>query len=71
MPAMTPVWSSHVTAIGHDPDTNELHVTWDTNRTSVYSGVPADLADQVTKSWSVGEALRTMVKGQFEHRYAE
>jgi hypothetical protein len=68
-PTMTPVYSSHVQAIGHDPDTGDLHVSWKGGKTSIYSNVPADLADQVTKSWSVGQAVQTMIKDQFPHRY--
>ena len=68
-PVMRQVFSSHVEAIGHDPATNELHVKWDTGKTSVYSNVPPEKADAVANSWSVGKALREQVKGQHEHRY--
>lgn len=69
-PDLRDVYSSHVAQIGHDPDTGELHVVWDTGKTSIYSGVPADVADGVMKSWSIGTALREQVKGQYDHRYA-
>lgn len=68
-PTMKPVYSSNVLAIGHDPDTQELHVDWTGGRTSVYSGVPSDIAEQVSKSWSVGTAIREQIKDNFPHRY--
>jgi len=69
--AMQDVFSSHINQIGHDPDTGELHVAWDSGKRSIYSGVPADVAQTVMRSWSVGKALTTKVKGgQYEHRYA-
>lgn len=66
---MKDVYSSHVDQVGHDPQTNELHVKWDSGKTSVYSNVPAELAQSVVQSWSVGKALTAQVKGQFPHRY--
>jgi KTSC domain len=70
-PTMREVHSSHVTAVGHDPETNELHVAWDTGRTSIYSNVPAAMAHQVANSWSIGKALTEQVKnGKHPHRYA-
>ena len=69
MPQMRSVFSSHIDSIGHDPDTNELHVTYKNGRTSIYEGVPADLADTVSNSESVGGAIHQMIKGQFDHRY--
>lgn len=68
-PVMTPVYSSHVNKIGHSPETQELFVQWDTGKTSVYSGVSATLAEDISKSWSVGKALKEQVVGKFDHRY--
>lgn len=69
MPDMTSVFSTSVDKIGHDPDTGELHVQWPNGKTSVYTGVPPDVAASVSKSWSVGQALNEQVKGRFDHRY--
>jgi hypothetical protein len=66
---MTPIHSSHVDSIGHDAGTSVLYVKWDNGRTSAYKGVPAGLAEQVSKSWSVGKALASEVKGKFAHEY--
>lgn len=70
MPNMLSVFSSHVNRIGYNAETNELHVEWDSGKTSVYSGVPAGVADGVMRSWSVGTALHNEVKDKYEHRYA-
>jgi hypothetical protein len=68
-PTMRHIHSSHVKQVGHDSDTGDLHVVWDSGRTSVFENVPADLADRVGKSHSVGKALTDEVKGKFTHRY--
>lgn len=70
-PPMRSVFSSHVDRVGHDAQTGELFVQWDTGKTSVYTGVPADLAEDVMSSWSVGSALTTRIKGTFAHRYLD
>lgn len=70
MPAMRSVTSSTVKAVGHDPEKNELHVQWlGHNRTSVYSGVSAEKAKQVSNAWSVHKALTELVKGHHPHEY--
>ena len=66
---MRHIHSSHVREVGHDPDTQEMHVVWESGRTSVFEGVPADLVDRVSRSASVGKALSDEVKGKFPHRY--
>lgn len=70
MPAvMQEVHSSNVASVGYEPETKTLLVTWKSGKTSAYSGVDAALASDVRNSWSVGEALNSMVKGVFPHRY--
>ena len=66
-------FSDTVQAIGHDPETNELHVVWQKNgKHSVYKDVPADKADMVMKSASVGSALYEHIKrGGHEHSYLD
>lgn len=70
MPQMTPVYSSSVQSVGHDPETNELHVQWKNGKTSIYEGVPANVASDVRNAWSVGQAVNTMIKDAYSHRYA-
>jgi hypothetical protein len=64
------VFSSHVDHVSHDPATNDLTVRWKDGKTSVYAGVPAGLARTVANAPSVGQALHTMVKNRYDHRYA-
>jgi hypothetical protein len=66
-PEMKPVFSSHIESVGYEGDT--LYVQWTSGKTSAYKGVPADTAITVMNSWSVGEAVRDMVKGTYEHEY--
>jgi hypothetical protein len=63
------IYSSHVRTMSYRNEQQELAVTWDTGKTSVYSGVPAQLADEVSLSSSVGKALIANVKTKFPHRY--
>jgi hypothetical protein len=68
---MRPVYSSHVDEIGHDPDTEELHVKYFSGRTAVYEGVPLTVAAMVLSGSvaSIGKALHAHVRGKYEHRY--
>lgn len=64
------VYSSNVQTVAYDADTSDLYVTWAKGRTSVYSGVPAELADQVANAASVGSMLNAEIKPYYPHRYA-
>jgi hypothetical protein len=66
---MVSVFSSHVSEVNYDAETSELYVTWDSGKTSVYAGVPPDVADGAQTSWSVGEFLHREVKPKYSHRY--
>lgn len=68
-PVMIQVYSSNVRAVGHDPETNEMHVEWKSGKTSIYEGVSAEKAEDIRTSWSVGQAINTLVKDQHPHRY--
>lgn len=64
--------SENVATIEYDTDSSELFVTWKrSGKTSIYEGVPPDVADTVAKSWSVGAALNEQIKGKYPHRYSE
>ena len=67
------VFSSHVSQITYDPETQQMTVTWSSGkrRTSVYEGVPEDVADQASRAASVGSFLRENVKGRHNHRYGD
>ena len=63
------VLSSNVEEIYYDSDTQEMAVTWHSGKVSVYSGVPEDVALDVSNAPSVGQAMNEKVKGQYDHRY--
>ena len=65
------VYSDTVDQIGHDPETNELHVLWQKGKHSIYSDVDATKAAHVMNSWSVGHALHAQIKPQHGHRYGD
>lgn len=56
---MKPVESSNIQAIGHDPDASELHVTFKSGATYVYSDVDAKLHEIITNAAS---AVSKMIK---------
>jgi hypothetical protein len=64
------VYSSMVSEVAYDSDTNELIVTWaKSGKRSAYSGVPEDLAREVANAPSVGTIINSDVKGVYPHRY--
>lgn len=70
---MRSVFSSTVKDIGYDEGTAQFYVTWlKSGKTSVYDGVPADIAEQVNSAPSIGSAvIALLVKGGFAHAYEE
>lgn len=70
MAEMRSVYSSHVASIGYDEAKRELIVEWQNGKTSVYSGVPAHVAEQTMAAPSIGAALRDQIKGAYNHSYA-
>ncbi len=57
----TDVLSSRVQRVGYDARDSALYVVWTSGRTSRYEGVPSDVADDFTKSWSVGSSVNSML----------
>ena len=64
------VYSSNVQEVGYDPDTKELYITWTRGKQSIYSGVPEELAVDLSNAPSVGTMLNQEVKPFYAHRYA-
>jgi hypothetical protein len=64
---MRSVYSSHVSSIGYE--NGNLIVEWANGRTSEYSGVPENVAEEVMNAPSIGSALRNSIKGAYVHRY--
>ena len=66
----TDVLSSRVTKVGYSPTAQALFVEWSKGgKTSRYSNVPPDVANDFMKSWSVGEAVNTMLTGKYSMEY--
>jgi hypothetical protein len=64
------VFSKMVQEIAYDDDAQEMIVTWNSGRTSIYSGVPEDVALSVANAPSVGQAMNQEIKPNYNHRYA-
>ena len=67
-PNMNPVDSSTIQAIGHDANSNELHVQFNSGATYVYTGVDADTHDALLNAPSVGQHFAKNIKGNFEFK---
>lgn len=65
-----PVYSSSISELAHNDETNELHVTWKDGKTSVYSGVSKEKFERAATAWSVGKYIHAQIKPFHEHRYA-
>lgn len=59
----TPVSSSNIVSIGHDPDTNTLEVEFSGGNVYTYHGVDADKHAAMMKADSVGGFLHANIKG--------
>jgi hypothetical protein len=59
-----------VSEVGYDPDTQEMSITWEkSGKTSIYSGVPEDVAESCSRAPSVGQFINSEVKPFYSHRY--
>lgn len=65
MPNMTFVDSSNIEAIGHDPDSLELHVSFRSGDTYVYYDVPSVVFDAFLSAPSKGSFLNREIKPVF------
>ena len=62
------VYSTMVSSISYDPDTEELTVIWTKGKPGVYSGVPESLAEELSRSASVGGMIQSTFKGSVPYR---
>ena len=63
------VYSSNVSTIGYDAETQEMYVSWTKGKRSIYSGVPESVAEEIATAPSVGQALNMNIKPYYGHRY--
>lgn len=64
-----PVFSEMAQAVGYDDETQDLIVTWKNGRKSAYSGVPEEVALELSNAPSVGSMINNEIKNQYPHRY--
>jgi hypothetical protein len=63
---MTPVKSSSVAAVGHNPETSVLSVRFNSGETYHYAGVSADQHAKLMAAESVGSHFQKHIRGAFE-----
>lgn len=66
-----PVYSSYITEIGHNSETNEMVVKYKKGKPSLYSDVPFEKYQVIAQSPSVGQAVHDIIRGQHPHQYVE
>ncbi len=64
----TPVQSSNIASIGHDPATDTLHVEFRSGATWAYDGVDADRHAELLNADSVGSHFAKHIRGKFPGR---
>lgn len=65
MPAMEPVDSSMIEAVGYDPERRELHVRFKGGRSCVHHDVPADDHEALMTAGSVGQHYHSAVRSAY------
>ena len=68
---LTPVTSSNIKAIGHDPEANELHVEFGDGSRWIYAGVDAFRYADMMKAESVGKYFHAYIRRNYEGRRFE
>jgi hypothetical protein len=61
---MTPVESSNIHSLGHDPINLTMIVQFRNGKAYSYQNVPEDLYNQILKADSVGSAFHKLIKSQ-------
>lgn len=62
-----PVKSSHIKAIGYDPEERHLEVEFHDGTCCRYLGVPPDLHRDLMASDSPGKMMHARVRGAYKH----
>ena len=65
---MTPVSSSNLSAVGYDPEAQEMTIEFQSGARYVYSGVPAEVAEELRTSSSPGSYFYRNVRNQYSTR---
>lgn len=67
----TPVKSSQIVSIGHDPATSTLEIEFPRGALYRYSKVPAEAAAALMKAESIGKHFGQHIKGKFDYARVE
>jgi hypothetical protein len=65
---LKPVKSSNISAVGHDPETQELQVEFVGGGVYAYDAVPADIHEALMKAESVGKFFHAQIKNAYKTR---
>jgi len=68
---MQPVESSNVAEIGHDPETQKLHIRFKDGSLHEYSDVPAETHEELMMADSKGRYVHENLKDRFDHARIE
>ncbi len=63
---MTPVTSSNITSIGHDPATQTLQVAFKTGATHAYADVSSKVHEDFMAAKSLGSHFASHIKNKFK-----
>ena len=64
------VYSSMVSEVGWDSDSNEILVTWArSGKRSAYAGADESVALELSKAPSVGQMIHQEIRPYYAHRY--
>ena len=63
---MQPVKSSQIASVGHDSETNTLHVEFKGGGTYEYDGVPEEVFFNLLQAESVGQYFGKSVRGKYK-----
>lgn len=64
---LKPVESSNIAAVGHNAETNELHVRFKNGGVYKYAGVDADKHKALMAADSIGSYIHANIKGKHAH----
>lgn len=62
------VFSSMVSEVGWNDETNELLITWATGKKGAYADVPEEVAVRLSNAASVGEMINAEIKPNYKYR---
>lgn len=68
---LEPVDSSFISAIGHDPETDTLHVQMTNGKTYTYAGVDRQQHAELLKAKSIGQHFGRHIRAQYEATLVE